>query len=300
MPKSITSEALIEDQLQKFRVQYEAELQSKNIKILPYPNVAHKSIVAKELDRKKPFKDSQKGYRDSLIWETVKSELIPVKDLFDECQILLLTRNTKDFADKNGLHQDLKDELLALGYSDNVIELVADCEKFFRDIIQPQFEELDNIKVALNTKGSYNRISVHNDIALMFNTQFVEHMLDAVDDYGLQMYLPYYCESPYIEFVEEPQVEIDSVIRLEDETVMIGCNVRIGVEISYYIDKSNFGDAYDEIHPHVMNYEHNDHYLEVSNLIELNAVANIRTTKMFSKILTTEVIPMSIDFVAYA
>ncbi len=88
MPKSITSEALIEDQLQKFRVQYEAELQSKNIKILPYPNVAHKSIVAKELDMKKPFKDSQKGYRDSLIWETVKSELIPVKDLFDECQIL--------------------------------------------------------------------------------------------------------------------------------------------------------------------------------------------------------------------
>ena len=114
------------------------------------------------------------------------------------------------------------------------------------------------------------------------------------------MYLPYYCESPYIEFVEEPQVEIDTVIRLEDETVMIGRNVRIGVEISYYIDKSNFGDAYDDIHPHVMNYEHNDHYLEVSNLIELNAVANIRTTKMFSKILTTEVIPMSIDFVAYA
>ena len=33
MPKSITSKALIEDQLQKFRVQYEAELQSKNIKI---------------------------------------------------------------------------------------------------------------------------------------------------------------------------------------------------------------------------------------------------------------------------
>lgn len=300
MPKSIISEASIEEQLQKFRVQYETELQAKNIKILPYPNVAHKSIVAKELDKKKPFKDSQKGYRDSLIWETVKSELIPVKDLFDECQILLLTRNTKDFADKNGLHQDLKDELLALGYRDNVIELVADCEKFFKDVIKSQFAELDKIKETLNTKGSYNRISVHNDIAQMFNTQFVEHMLDAVDDYGLQMYLPYYCESPYIEFVEDPQVEIDSVIRLEDETVMIGCNVRIDAEISYYIDKSNFGDAYDDIHPHVMNYEHNEHYLEVSNLIKLNVIANIRTTKSLSKVLTTEVIPRSINFVPYS
>ena len=37
----------------------------------------------------------------------------------------------------------------------------------------------------------------------------------------------------------------------------------------------NYGDVYDDIHPHVMNYEHNDHYLEVSNLIELNAVINV-------------------------
>lgn len=211
----------------------------------------------------------------------------------------VLTRNTKDFADKNELHQDLKDELLALGYSDNVIELVADCEKFFREIIQPQFEELDNIKVALNIKGSYNRISVHNDIALMFNTQFVEHMLDAVDDYGLQMYLPSFCECPCVEFVDDPIVETESVIRLEDGTVMIGCNVRIGAEISYNIDRSNYGDVCVDIHPHVMNYEHNDHYLEVLNLIELNAVINVRTTRMLSKVLTTEVIPRSINFVPY-
>ena len=297
MPKSIISELIVEDQLQKFREQYEGELQAKNIKILPYPNVDHKSIVAKELDKKKPFKDCQKGYRDSLIWETVKSELIPAKDLFDECQILLLTRNIKDFADASGLHKDLKDELLELGYSDNVIELVTDCEKFFKDVIQSEFEELDKIKEAFNAKGSYNRISVQNDIAQIFSMQFVEHMLDSVDDYGLQMGLPYYCESPFVEFVDDPIAETESVIRLADGTVMIGCNVRIGAEISYCIDRSNFGDAYDDIHPHVTNYGHNDHYLEASNLIELNAVVNIRTTKMLSKILTTEVIPRSISFV---
>ena len=297
MPKSIISELIVEDQLQKFREQCEGELQAKNIKILPYPNVDHKSIVAKELDKKKPFKDSQKGYRDSLIWETVKSELIPAKDLFDECQILLLTRNIKDFADASGLHKDLKDELLELGYSDNVIELVTDCEKFFKDVIQSEFEELDKIKEAFNAKGSYNRISVQNDIAQIFSMQFVEHMLDSVDDYGLQMGLPYYCESPFVEFVDDPIAETESVIRLADGTVMIGCNVRIGAEISYCIDRSNFGDAYDDIHPHVTNYGHNDHYLEASNLIELNAVVNIRTTKMLSKILTTEVIPRSISFV---
>lgn len=62
----------------------------------------------------------------------------------------------------------------------------------------------------------------------------------------------------------------------------------------------NYGDVYDDIHPHVMNYEHNGHYLEVSNLIELNAVINVRTARMLSKVLTTEVIPRSINFVPYA
>ena len=300
VPYKLTiSQESINEQLQKFKEQYETELHAKNIKILPYPNVDHKTLVAKELDKKKPFKDSQKGYRDSLIWETVKSELIPIKDLFDECHILLLTRNTKDFADASGLHQDLRDELLALGYSDTVVKLVTDCEKFFKDVIQPEFEELDKIKEALNAKGSYNRISVQDDIAQLFDMQLVQQMLDAIDEYGIQVYVPLYCEDPYVEFVEEPSVKIDSVIRLEDETVMIGCNVRIGAEISYYIERSNFVDVCDDIHPYVTNYQHNEHYLEVSNLIELNVDANIRTTKMLSKILTTEVIPRSIDFVHY-
>jgi hypothetical protein len=297
--KLTISQESINEQLQKFKEQYEIELHAKNIKILPYPEVGHKSIVAKELNNKKPFKDSSKGYRDALIWETVKSELVPVKDLFEECQIQLLTRNTKDFADGNGLHQDLKDDLLTLGYGDNVVKLVTDCEEFFKDIIYPQFKELDRVKEALNTKGYYNRISVHNDIAQMFSVQFVEHILDAVDENGLPTYLPLYCEGSYVELLEEPKVEIDSVIRLEDETVMIGCNVKISAEIGCSIEKSNLGDSYDDIHSHIMNYEQNKHYLEVLNHIELNVVANIRTTKAFSKVLTTEIISRSIDFVPY-
>lgn len=235
-------------------------------------------------------------YKDELLeaHDTYNKGVSKLKKLLPE-----MPKCIKDFADASGLHKDLKNELLELGYSDNVIELVTDCEKFFKDVIHPEFEELDKIKEAFNAKGSYNRISVQNDIAQLFNMQFVEHMLDSVDDYGLQMYLPYYCESPFVEFVDDPIVETESVIRLADGTVMIGCNVRIGAEISYYIDRSNFGDAYDDIHPHVTNYEHNDHYLEVSNLIELNAVVNIRTSKMLSKILTTEVIPRSISFVPY-
>lgn len=295
---SISDESIIEA-LNDFRRRYERELQLKNIKVLPYPKVDHKFMVAKELNKKKPFKDSKKGYRDALIWETVKAELIPVKDLFDEIQILLLSCNTNDFASGNKLHNDLKQELLDLGYGENVIKLQTNCEAFFKDVIYPEFEELDKIKDALNTKGAYNRISVDKDFAPLFGVQFVEHVVDKVDEYGLNLHLPLYCENPYVESVNNHNIYVDSVIRLEDDTVMIGCSVVINAEISYYLERANAADAFDDVHPHVMNYEHNDYYLEVSNLVEIKATVNFRTTRTVSKVLTTEVVLETIRLIPY-
>lgn len=225
--------------------------------------------------------------------------MVPVKDLFDGTQILLLSNNINDFASGKDLHNDLKQELLDLGYSEDVIELRTDCEAFFKEVIYPQFRELDNIKEALNTKGTYNRISVEKDFVPIFSVQFVESMVDKVDDYGMRVYLPSFCENPYVESVNNININVYTVIRLEDDTVMIGCSVMIDAEISYYLERSNMADAFYDVHPHVLNYEHNDYYLEVSNLIELKAIVNFRTTRTISKVITTEVLPETIRIIPY-
>ena len=297
--KTVVTDKMVTSRLSKFRGQYIAELYSKHVRILPYPTTNHKFLVEKELSQKKPFKDSKKGYRDALIWETVKSELIPVKDLVDQCQILLLTNNTNDFAKGNELHPDLKRELEDLGYSDEVVKLTTDCQVFFQDIIYPQFEELDNIKTAFNTKGAFNRLSIKDNFAPMFDTQFVEMLIDEVDDFGINAYLPSYCESPYVESCYEPEINVESVIRLEDGTVMMGCSIVVKAEISYYLERSNLMESVEDIHPHILNNCHNDRYLEAANLVEVKATVNYRVSKSITKVLTTEVSTSSISIVPY-
>lgn len=285
-----------ETQCRDFRVEYEAGLAAMKIRILPYPRVPHKDLVAKELHQRKPFRDSKKGYRDALIWETVKEALIPSKDLFDECQILFLTENTRDFAEGNSLHPDLIQELLDLGYKENVIELRTDCNMFFKTEIFPQFQELDNIKQALNAKGSYNRISIKEDFAPLFGPDFVDYMVTDVDDMGLNTRLPMYCEAPHVESVYAPVITAESVIRLSDGSVLISCNVSIDAEISYYLGRSNMVEAYENVKPYIINPEHNDYYVEAFNRIELKATVNFRASGKLSKLISTEIIPGLISF----
>ena len=295
--KNPLPEGFCETQCRDFRIEYEAGLSAMKIRILPYPKVPHKDLVAKEVHQRKPFRDSKKGYRDALIWETVKEELIPNKGLLDECQILFLTENTRDFADGNSLHPDLVQELLDLGFSENVIGLRTDCKKYFETEIFPQFQELDSIKLALNEKGSYNRISVKEDFAPLFGPDFVDYMVTDVDEIGLNTRLPLYCETPYVEFVYDPEITVESVIRLADGSVLVSCNVIIDAEISYYLERSNMVDAFENANPHIINPEHNDYYMEASNRIELTTTANFRTSRMLSKIISTEVVPGKISFV---
>lgn len=70
----------------------------------------------------------------------------------------------------------------------------------------------------------------------------------------------------------------------------------IDAEISYYLERSNMVEAYENVKPYIINPEHNDHYMEASNRIELKMAVNFRASRMLSKLISTEVVPGSISF----
>lgn len=286
----------LEVKCRDFRVEYEAGLAAMKIRTLPYPETPHKALVAKELSQRKPFRDSKKGYRDALIWETVKGELKRKKGLMGKCQIIFLTENTRDFADGNRLHPDLIQELEDLGYQDNVIAIRTDCNHFFETEIYPQFEELDEIKKALNTKGSFNRVTIKEHFAPILTPDFVDYLVMDVDELGMNTRLPLYCDTPYVESVYDPKTTVESVIRLADNSVLITAKISVIAEISYYLERSNLIDAMEYAKPQIINPEHNDYYMEATSIIELTATVNLRATKALSKVISTEVIPGSISF----
>lgn len=95
------------DQDQFAAVQNE-KLVSLGVQIKDVPaHVDIETILQRDLSRKKPFEPSGKGFRDALIWETVK-DVASVSDPGDE--IFLVTDNSNDYCDSTG---QLAAELLA-------------------------------------------------------------------------------------------------------------------------------------------------------------------------------------------
>ncbi|KQR04315.1 hypothetical protein ASF74_16585 [Arthrobacter sp. Leaf145] len=74
------------------------------------PEVSVKDLLAKEIEVRKPFARLGTGFRDALIWETIREECDGLEDA--ATPVLFVTNNGKDFCDKKGdLHPDLRLDL---------------------------------------------------------------------------------------------------------------------------------------------------------------------------------------------
>jgi hypothetical protein len=94
------------------RAEYDRVLRQRlaeaKVNITPWPDVAHEELVVRDLERRRPFSPNGSGYRDALIWETVKA-------IAQECPddvLYFVSTNNDDFAahKSNDLHPDLKRE----------------------------------------------------------------------------------------------------------------------------------------------------------------------------------------------
>jgi hypothetical protein len=81
------------------------------------PAVTHGSVVTRILDRKKPSRAKDQGYRDTLLWETVK-------EFAAEGRVILISGNTKDFSDEGQtLAAELVDEVVNSGFDSDRVTL---------------------------------------------------------------------------------------------------------------------------------------------------------------------------------
>jgi len=111
----------------------------KHGEILPYPDINHKQVVSWALARKKPFSANDAGYRDYLIWQTVKSQL-----QWGSEQLILLTGNSKDFG-SNELHSDLAADI----HDPARVKLIHDLATFNREFVTPRLKAAESLKVEL-------------------------------------------------------------------------------------------------------------------------------------------------------
>jgi hypothetical protein len=66
----------IEYYISKYKEEFEKISKHPKIIIDDYPEVDHKFLISKAVNKKKPFKQNGSGYRDALIWESIKRLLL--------------------------------------------------------------------------------------------------------------------------------------------------------------------------------------------------------------------------------
>jgi hypothetical protein len=112
-----------------YRVLLNDVLKLAGAEVAPYPTTTHDDVVDRALRRDRPFApDGKDGYRDALIWETIKTLARRSSEL-----IVLISGDFRAFSpnqESSRLHRNLESELLDIGRSGDVVRRVTDVKTY--------------------------------------------------------------------------------------------------------------------------------------------------------------------------
>ncbi len=106
--------------------------------ILDYPDIPHKKIVERDLSRRKPFKRDGSGYRDYLIWESIRK-----LRAWGTERIIFITNNPKDFGEGPLVDPDLRPDIL----NPQDVTLYRGVRDFNEALIIPRLHSLSSANI---------------------------------------------------------------------------------------------------------------------------------------------------------
>lgn len=121
-----------------------SELERMGAEILPYPTVSHKDVVRRELQRRRPFRRKGSGYRDYLIWETIRRQMVLGTE-----RLAFITANSTDFGEAPRLASDLADDLMNV----HRFELFSSLKTFNEEKVLPKLKLADGLKKRLEEES---------------------------------------------------------------------------------------------------------------------------------------------------
>ena len=141
-----------------YREFLDSAIDMQGITILPYPSVSHEDVVKRDLARRKPFTKEGKGYRDTLIWESV---LELASDGSNE-PVVFITDNSSDFLeDRERIHPDLSADLGGPRITASEVTMFVSLQGFNRQYIEPVLTELDELGRQIEA-GSYEPLNLES------------------------------------------------------------------------------------------------------------------------------------------
>lgn len=288
------SDEFISIEAKEYAENFKKQLRKLEIKIIPYPSTSHKELVKRDLARKKPFQESGKGYRDALIWESVKSMCEKSSELFDAPKIIFINKNYKDFCEKGFfLHPDLKEDLANNGLREGYIRIVEEIDIFINDYIKPQQKILKSILTKLNKNKRYNDIDLSSEI----EDRVIKYLSHREFDYEESPFRQEF-DNPSVVGVDEPSFTVTDVRQISEDEILVEINVEVDCEFDFFIFKSDAMCMDEDELPYIWNNDWNKHYMAASETIPVKLKMSLIVDNAFNEILSDdmEIIHPEIDY----
>lgn len=244
-------------------------------------------MVERELGKKKPFKDSTKGYRDALIWDSVMEH---TQKYSSNCGIIFLTANSKDFADKDkkDLHTDLIADCVSNGIPTTSIRLVTDIQNFIDNEIILRSTELKEKFNQLQQDGGLGDIDFIQLIQDYISKDMLDNLISSNDFDSYPGYAPGLYENPEITSIEKVSCSFNTIREISSDTILIQSEVSVQVDLDCFIFRADLPLIDDSKFPTIIDYEWNDHYVLASDSATFKFQFNILTDTNFKNVKSIE------------
>jgi hypothetical protein len=216
----------------KYQAWFLNELKLLRVKVLPYPKVSHKDVVARDLLRRSPFKRNGSGYRDCLIWESIRDLARCSTD-----KIVLISANKRDFGGES-----LSDDLTKDVPSPDRLQIQPSLRQFVESEITPKLELANELKNALVT-GSGTGFSIRD----WLNSNLLKILCDYDDDLGAYL-LGFPDGAGRVRPTAIRSFDnfaINLILRLSPEEILVRVSVSIKLDFEVNLDWEDYENHYE-------------------------------------------------------
>ncbi len=212
----------VDEQTRRYEREFREKLEEAGAVLLGFPRVGHEALARRAMRRTKPFGESDKGYRDALIWHSVL-ESVPAGP------VALVTNNAKDFGGPKGaLAPDLRDELIGLGYRPDRVVLYNALKDFTDQNTAASDRALDALRNLLAKEDFYEE-------AEMWMTEAIESELPKIG--GLHLMSEATAENVQVARTWVHGVEVVDARELTEEEFVVDLRVEAEVTVQFNVLK---------------------------------------------------------------
>lgn len=208
-----------------------SELKQLGALLPDYSGIPHKDVVSRDLRRKRPFQQSGKGYRDTLLWETVLRNCLKKGSI-----TALISQNRKDFCDSDGnIHRDLNEDLFKLVGMERGVEFYDNLSEFTDAQVVPFLKKRKEFAILVETK-KFPGLDLE-----VISEQNIDLIVEAINNSPTSMIGdPGSCE-PEVDVVSIPrEIRVVEISEISNELLLVVFEFQAEVAFTYFLPKSDY------------------------------------------------------------